>query len=303
MKAIFLIHLFVLIVWSISPDVAYASAGVPTGEILKLGGSARSASLGEAAAADSLDATILFYNPAGLAYQKQGTARLTHGLLPESITYDVAGVAYPFTGLGTLAVGFQNLSYGSFNSLDNTGVNDGTVSPRDTAATMAWGGTMGSGVAVGLGVKYISLKITRSVSAMAFDFGMQKKVGRLALGLSVNNLGSDVKYNSVSEKLPATARVGAAYQFEQISLLADFIRPFDDPSWLAVGIEYMPVHSTSTGIAIRVGYNTIASKTEELNGFTAGFGVNLSRWNLDYAFIPLGVLGNTHWFAIGLKWE
>ncbi len=55
------------------------------------------------------------------------------------------------------------------------------------------------------------------------------------------------------------------------------------------------------GVALRGGYNTRTSDVSGFTGFSLGLGVDHKNLTVDYAFLPFGDLGTTHWITLGYK--
>ena len=69
----------------------------------------------------------------------------------------------------------------------------------------------------------------------------------------------------------------------------------------AGGLEFNPPVGSSNWLALRGGYNTRKNEAEDLSGASFGVGLLLGPVRLDYAWIPLGELGNSH--AAGFVWD
>lgn len=281
--------------------------GTTSGQILKLGAGARAAGLGEAHSAMAQDAIAIFWNPAGLGHSKARSATFMHAAWLESITYDVLGLTHPMGRNGALGLGLQYLSYGSFDSLDNTGGVAGKVSPREVVATLGWGRKVDSW-ALGFSGKFIHSKIDSSASTWALDVGTQKMgemMGKAyALGLAIQNLGPKLKFHREGTSLPLVLRLGSTLSIRKHWLGAlDLNLPSDNKPWVAVGTEYsIMLPNKGLRLAGRLGYNTRSMETKELNGISVGLGLGLNSFRINYAFMPFGILGNTHRISLNLRW-
>ncbi|MDE2511306.1 MAG: hypothetical protein KGL74_09310, partial [Elusimicrobia bacterium] len=61
------------------------------------------------------------------------------------------------------------------------------------------------------------------------------------------------------------------------------------------------------GGSTRAGYTTQSAITggsgfDAARGLTLGLGIRRDRWFLDYAVVPMGELGSTHRFGLGVQW-
>jgi hypothetical protein len=66
-----------------------------------------------------------------------------------------------------------------------------------------------------------------------------------------------------------------------------------------VGLEYW----VSKNFALRAGYDTAnISDIESFTGVSAGMGFKVAGIGLNYAWMPYGILGDTHRISLGFKW-
>jgi hypothetical protein len=77
--------------------------------------------------------------------------------------------------------------------------------------------------------------------------------------------------------------------FGALTVAMDINFPTDSPVGTHIGIEYR----FGNGIAIRGGYRT-GTGFDFPSGLSGGFGYGTGDYQLDYAFVPYGNLGNTH---------
>jgi outer membrane protein OmpA-like peptidoglycan-associated protein len=117
------------------------------------------------------------------------------------------------------------------------------------------------------------------------------------LGAAVRHVGV-ATYGSRSENLPAEGALGADYRFGRFAAAADVVFPFSNLPNARVGIEYSPVREAALRMGWRSGPYDIAT-LGPMSGLTAGLGLTLGRFGVDYAFVPYGKLGATH--RIGLR--
>lgn len=276
--------------------------------MLRLGAGARPSGLGEAYVAAAREDLALFWNPAGLGYTRSETASFMHAVWFESISYDVLSAAVPVPHLGALGLGIQYLSWGSFESLDNgNGFTEeprslGRTTPRDLAATLGWGTRFGTW-ALGFSGKFFHSKIDAEASTWSADLGIQKTWKSYAFGVAVQNATGSLKFNRAESKLPFLVKVGAALPVSKRWLwVLDLNLPEDNSPWIAFGSEFSVRPSPSWRFAGRAGYNTRSQDTQGLNGVTLGLGLGLGAVGIDYAFVPFGMLGNTHRVSVNFRW-
>lgn len=282
------------------------------GSELKIGLGPRFVSMGEAGAglADDLNATA--WNPAGLAQMKGYQAGFMHNIYLQETSQEYLAYAqnlFPGAGLG---VNLTYFNYGSLEKVNDVGglpqITGESFTPSVLTASVGYGQWFGPSFAAGAAVKFLSEHIdTESYSAVAADLGFLLRTGLdgLQLGLVVQNLGSQLG----SSPLPMNAKVGAGYLLpvkfgdaDRWNAALDVNVPFVDAKYLSVnlGTEYW----ISGMVAARVGYKI--KDTGELGGvtgLTAGLGVKLSMFNLDYALVSFGDLGLSHQIALAVSFD
>jgi len=273
-----------------------SSAGNSTGQVLKLGGGARYAALGDTGGASGEDSSAVFWNPAGLAFSGGCSVSTNHSSLFQSVNYTSLSAACPAANLGVVALGGQFLSYGEMRSLDNTGTADGSFTPSERVISGAWARKLYGNIAVGATAKRLMLKIDDSAAAYAADAGILARFSVFSVGASVKNMHRKIKLNDVPESLPKTIKFGAMAELDRFSFSAD-VNSSRDGSWTSGGFEYVFSPAlTGSPFALRAGYSN-RPKTARYN-FTVGAGVREKSWALDYALVPYGDLGLTHHFSI-----
>ncbi len=295
MRAGFLIPVFAALVLP-GRFVFASSAGNSTGQILKLGGGARHAAVGDAATAFSGDATAMFWNPAGLGFLNRPSVAAGRSLLFESVNYSVGAAACPAGRLGSFGVGWQLLDYGEITARDNAGAVDGAFSPSDTVFSASWGGAVMRNIALGVTGKRVLVKIENHGMVYAADAGILARFSSFSVGAAVRNVARKIKINETPEKLPRTVKVGARAELYGMAFMLD-TNSSKDAFWLSGGAEYA-FFQDGAGVPVlfRAGYST-RMRTGGYN-YTAGVGIREKAWYLDYALVPYGDFGLTHHFSV-----
>jgi hypothetical protein len=133
---------------------------------------------------------------------------------------------------------------------------------------------------------------------LGLDLGLLIRPGvtGLQLGLALQNLGLSVSQAS----LPTAIKAGAAYVLpfelgadDSWSALVEVDLPWADLQFtsLRLGTEYWIAQT----VALRLGYKAEnRGDTGSLAGLTAGAGIRLGLFSLDYALGTYGNLGLTH---------
>jgi len=286
----------------LQPPCAFAAAaGNTAGQVLKLGAGARQAALGDAGATDAGDSQAVFWNPAGLGLADRCSAAAGYSRLVDSSGYSSISAACP-TRYGVFAGGLQYLSYGTLDSLDNTGGVDGEFSPSERVVSAAWGlASADKTLLAGAAVKQVSVTIDNTATALAADLGLIKRFSVFSLGAALKNAGQKVKFNSAEENLPRTIKAGARADLERVSLILD-VNSAKDGAWLSGGAEFwLPRGGEDAPVALRAGYTT-RSDAGGLN-FSLGCGITENSWGLDYAFVSSGDLGAMHHITLSYLFD
>ncbi|MCX5794167.1 MAG: PorV/PorQ family protein [Elusimicrobia bacterium] len=297
-------------------------AGTSAAQFLKLGADARAAGMGQAARALCEDANAVYWNPAGLAALSYRHAAFTHAAFYQSTFYDFMAYAQPIDSilgrnrrelqtnqLGAVGVGVLYLNSGQLEAVDNTGTATGDrFTPQDFAALLAWGGALTRSIDAGVGVKYISSRIKDVAATGAADFGIRLRghPGGMpyTLALSVHNLGGRLKYNQESDPLPLQVALSQSLRpTRNISLSVDVVAPRDNRIYPAFGAEFRSAVGPNLSAAVRAGYEgrTMGSDLASLSGLGLGAGLGVARFTLDYAWMPYGLLGDTHRFTLSYR--
>ena len=297
-------HLFLLMAVGFLAGSADAGAGTSTANFLKIGTGARGAAMGEAQAALADDVNAAYWNPAGLANLRYQELSVMHYDLVENVRYNQAAYARP-SEKGTLAIGLNILDYGDIQGYDSGGVATNNVKAKNTLLTGSYARkfTEKSALTGGVNLKYLSSELAGyKASGAMLDLGILYpfETGRfrgLRLGADIRNIGQDIKYDQSGSPLPRQMVVGAGVSALGGNLLVglDAISPKGEDSYIATGLEYTVFQM----LKLRLGYNTISDFVG--TGITYGMGLHFAQWNIDYAFVPFGDLGNTNRVSVGFR--
>jgi len=292
------------------PSTKISQALESGAEFLRIDTDARAVSMGSAytAAADGVNS--ISYNPAGLASLKGAELGFSHTNWLMDSKHDFLGLGMPLKTMGGLlpsggwvmGLGVTRLTSGSMESRGADRLASGSFNAYDQSISIALARSMGR-ARVGLAAKYIEGSIAgEKARAVAVDMGATKGLGNLpiSLGLSVQNLGTPMKYIDQKDPLPLTFATGLLFSVAPgFSMALDLKRlVYDKQTDVSVGTEY----SFMPGFALRTGYmmNNAAFDTKN-KGFSVGAGVNLLNTQFDYSVTPFGVLGDAQRITLKKK--
>jgi outer membrane protein OmpA-like peptidoglycan-associated protein len=273
-----------------------------SGKILQVGIGARPVGMGEAQVAVSDDAYSLYWNPAGLSRLTQTQISLMHNAWFGEINSEYIGYAQTMQQ-GGYGIGINYINFGEFKKFGIDSNNypvplEGSFTPYTLVTTFGCAQWFWPQVSLGGNVKLVSESVdTYNNITAAVDLGAQmlKVWNNFDVGLMVQNLGLPIQgYN-----LPLVVKLGTAYSFfpstdkNRLTAVLDLNVPvpIDLPYYINAGLEYWFANT----VAVRAGYKVSEiNSLGTLSGLTAGMGVKILDYTLDYAYADYGVLGITH---------
>ncbi|MFV1981563.1 MAG: PorV/PorQ family protein [Rhodothermia bacterium] len=290
----------------------------------------RAVALGNAYTAVEGESSMLFYNPASMAWQNDGfSVALSHTGWIADVDYESASMSFrPGSGgMGVFWFSFVFVDYGSLEETirfdnDDGFIDLGTFSPQSWSFGAGYAKAFTDRFSVGGQVKYAKQDLGSSVvsivgegdytrtanseGVVAFDFGMFYKTGFKSLNFAVSarNFSQEISYAEESFQLPLTLRIGLAMDVmdlmgsrpESQSLLVtiDAENPRDFSETVNLGTEYLFANT----LALRAGYRFPTDQ----EGISLGVGLKQALGNVgfgaDYSFTSFGVFSSVHRLAI-----
>ncbi|HVM31643.1 MAG TPA: PorV/PorQ family protein [bacterium] len=305
------------------PPRGWADAGYTSANFLKLGMGARAIGMANSFTAVADDATAVYWNPAGLDQTWGTQLSLTHSEYLQGVKIDFLSLSQSLGEDGALGIGFSGLGLQPFlatlegpgGSYAGTG---GTVNVSDWALSVGYANRLGKlagsplfqNTLVGLKVNVLSQNESGPTgTAFSVDAGALQLFPKdhVSLGLDVQNLGSAVQQRGQ----PALFKAGAAWYAlrlldptDRLTLAVDTDIHSDTGFEPSLGAEYgIGLDREDRGF-LRAGLRT----TDNQFGFSfmtlgAGLERDFSDFvaQLDYALVPYGTLGATHWFTLNVR--
>jgi hypothetical protein len=283
-------------------------SGIVTAQFLKLPVSARAVAMGNAQVAMAEGAISMAYNPAGILTTQQFAFGATYNQWYADISHSFFGLAANFQEWGTVGVGVTTLATDNM-AVTTPAFPEGTgefFKAAEYAVTVSYGRQISEDFSLGLSFKWINSNLYNdeiNADAIAFDIGSLYDVPvlRTRLGISVTNLGRDLRYLNEQYSLPTALRFGArtnVYQtdYHRVYAVAQVGRPNDSDEQYNIGVEYTYQALFSLRSGYRFNYDT--------ENWSAGVGVMLASLGIDgtidYAYTNYQFLPGTHMFSLEL---
>ena len=290
-------------------------AGTATGaSFLKIGIGARPVGLGSAFTAIADDVTAINWNPGGLSQLTQRQISAMHSQWIVDSNLDYIGFALPFNGKSpfnspaVLGCSVIVLSQGEMEGRDANGQQTASFGASDMAVTFSFSRNLllnnKRSIGIGANLKIIQQKIeSEQATGAALDLGALYHFNGLPFttGLSIQNLGPQMKFISEVYNLPLSVTAGLGYNIGAVTVGLDVKQQiYENQTVVSIGTEFLPINT----LALRAGYlstNPLIGSADDISGFGGGIGIKLFGAQTDYSFIPYGVLGNTQRISFSAK--
>lgn len=228
---------------SVSSSFAQSEAAVL---FLLISPGARAAGMGEAFVAVADDATAVYWNPGGLAFQSGHEISLMHSnWLPQfgnDLYFDFVAYRQDVEGLGTIGGNITFLNLGEQIITGEGGPEPlGTFNSFEFAVTLSYGTLLTENLGLGVNLRYIRSNLSSvgagaekgngKANGYAVDLGVLYKPAwfrRLSLGANLSNLGPKIAYVDAAQAdpLPTNLKMGFAFKildqkYNRLTLAAD----------------------------------------------------------------------------------
>ena len=280
-----------------------SKSGTTTGEFLRIGVGARPVAMGEAFAAVAEDASALYWNPAGIARLSSRDLLVAHTLWYMDVSHDYLAYAQPLGKVGAIGISATYLMTSFDKRLGDTETPDSTGSVGDMALGLTYARTLPWDVDGGFTLKYINSKLdTNSATSVAFDLGLRKQCPywkNLTAGVVVTDMGGSLKYINDAVAIGSTLDLGLSLKdavLKNLLASADYRNLINgSESSINIGAEYAFKVNNDISFGPRVGFESYSSL------FSAGLGFGWKEYQLDYAFVSQGDLGNNNRISFSAK--
>lgn len=295
-------------------DFSNAALGTAGAEYLTIDMSPRAVGMGGAYTAVANDSYALYWNPAGLNEIPKASLSFSEAKLPGPINFEYFGWGQRFNDSGAGAIGFRYMDAGTFASTDIDGNSLGDIHPRAYVADAGYGEFISeisdseTEMTVGATFRYSHSDLVVHGDLFCGDLGVQVHHNSDFLpwrfGGVLQNAGFGPKYDATRENLPLRGRLGVALYPTRFWIFSlDGSLPRDGQASLSAGSEVTLEAQEHLQAFLRAGVNSMlmAHGMSGMTGFSFGAGVKVFDFTFDYAFSPMGPLGDTHMFAVSFN--
>ena len=283
-----------------------SGGGTSSAEFLLRPPGARATGMAEAYSSLGTDVggiTAIYYNPASAAYLRKPEFSVMGQRGFADDNYGSLYFGFPTTMYGTYGGGVQYYNAGDIELINTAGESRTVNAEQDLAAFFNYG-TIYSGFASGINARILRSSLVDQFDAIAVaaDLGAQARFldDQVSVGLSVDNLGTQLQYHSVGEQIPLVVRGGASYRYPFIDgshLIASmdgmFVRGENGKA--LIGFEYF----LRNVVSLRAGYKA----GQDIGKLSFGFGVVVAKVRIDYALTDADGLGKVHTASLTYKFE
>ena len=287
----------------------FAKVGTIGGQFLKIGVGARASAMGGAFVSVADDASAVFWNPAGVARIQKGVISINHTAWLADISFSQATYLFHTRLLpGTIGINARSL-YMDAQAVRTVFRPEGegrSFDAGDVAFGLTYARSLTDKFSAGISANYLqSTLATYTGNAAVFDFGTLYSTGyrSLKIGMSIQNIGSNMRFIDDDVTMPTVFRVGMSMNLyesaDHMFLMAgDFSHPPDNNERASWGTEY----GFKEFFYARGGYHF----NYDLERMTAGLGFKLatslnSEARIDYSFTDMSAMDGIHRLSVDFR--
>jgi len=219
---------------ALTAGISKAQVGITSVPFLQIEPDSRAAGMGNTGVALADNAAAVFWNPAGLAFQKGNQVSITHSeWLPAfnaDLFYDYLVGKYYIEGIGTIGAHITYLNLGEQIRTDEQGLEQGRFNSYEFAGGFSYGAKLNENFSLGGGFRFIYSSLAEGTvsgqkinpgSSVGIDvaalyksnsFDFLNKESNFNAGINISNIGPGIQYtdNAQKDPLPTIFRIGWA---------------------------------------------------------------------------------------------
>jgi len=260
-----------------------------------MGGGAKSLGLGEGGGAAMSGAESLFWNPAGVAREHDAEVVVGHTAWIADLNQEAGAVQLPLGPLGVIGASGSWKTLSGIEERDSSGALTKNFSLTTGNGAVSWAHTAGDVLSYGVSAGFlIQNGVSVKETSAPIGAGISAGFGSLRVGTAVTEIGMpQTGWQLSTGWITNAGPVGLDFSAGVI------IRKGENRA--GGGLEAV----LGGPFRVRAGY--IASlETNSLSGFnnlSLGVGVKYRSLDIDYAFLPLGDLGQAHRIQISMRFQ
>lgn len=173
-----------------------------------------------------------------------------------------------------------------------------SFTPSEYSAAVGFAYSIIDHLSAGINAKFVSSTLAEGISGTAFgvDLSFMYNTESIKAGLSVNNIGSSIKYDKTAYGMPVNVRAGAAYSIAGFTASGEVDYITSAGVMAALGAEYW----IADIVAVRAGYHYGNAEKTMPSFVSAGLGLKFAGVNLGAAFLfGSEPLAKTMMFSLG----
>jgi len=268
---------------------------------------ARAPALGGAWAGWGKSADGFAYNPAATGFSRGRSVIASFGNFWGLFNSGFTGYIHELSDNDFVAAGLQMVSYGKFTETNTLGEVLGEFSGSDFGLNLTYSRKIKKQISAGITTKFLFSNVdTFCASAVAFDAGVMYRARRdnARVGLVISNFGSFLStYGDVKPAMPWLIKLGGFYNLPgfpgEIGAQVETGAEVDYRVRAGMELDFLKPVYLRAGYILRPKPKENPSDSEQLNGLTAGIGIDYRKYTFSYSMQHYGVLGFVHRAAIG----
>ncbi|MFN3134039.1 MAG: type IX secretion system outer membrane channel protein PorV [Candidatus Kryptonium sp.] len=230
------VGLNMLVIFVLFSNILYSQGGDAAVPFLLIAPDSRAGAMGETGVALADNANAIFWNPAGLAFQKGTEISFTHAKwLPQfssDLSFEYLSAKHYLASIdAALGANITFFNLGSFERRDENNTSLGTFKAFEYAIALSYAMKLTQNFGFGVNLRYIHSQLApfgtaeeqgRGVAnGVSFDIGLLFREyvfgRRVSAGLNLSNLGPMIHYidKEQADPLPTHLRVGFAFDIIQ----------------------------------------------------------------------------------------
>ncbi len=277
--------LIILIILTLAVFLTAETSGEYGFQLLKIASGPEGASQAGTGAFSSGEAYSFMLNPTAGLFSKQRIISIAQNYWIFDTKLNSAGYINT-NGKSSFGVAYRYLDYGKLENRTDTGALIGEFHPMDLIFTLNFGYRITPNQYAGINANVLYEKIdTASSYGYTFDLGYTylSLIKGQKFSASIKNVGKTSAMENETIDLPISFELGAIqeYYINTIMLSGELklIKHIDDDELKAVFGTKIELNKI---LDLKLGYKL----NFDAESFTAGFGINLKKIALDYAYVP-----------------